>query len=64
MEQYNQIAKKYPNREAVLAMREHEKVMKIHSQYLPKSPVCGGPMQLHVPVSQAYRLPLKIIYSA
>lgn len=46
--------KVYPNREAVLAMREHEQGMKIPSQYLPKCPVCGGPMQLHVPVSRAF----------
>lgn len=44
----------YSNREAVLAMREHEQGMEIPSQYLPKCPVCGGPMQLHVPVSQAF----------
>ena len=44
----------YPNREAVLAMRKHEQGMIIPSQYLPKCPVCGGPMQLHVPVTQAF----------
>ena len=44
----------YPNREAVLSMREHEQGMEIPSQYLPKCPVCGGPMQLHVPVNQAF----------
>lgn len=46
--------KVYSNREAVLAMREHEQEMEIPSPYLPKCPVCGGPMQLHVPVNQAF----------
>ena len=44
----------YPNRETVLSMREHEQGMEIPSQYLPKCPVCGGPMQLHVPVNQTF----------
>ena len=42
------------NREAVHSMRDHEQGMEIPSQYLPKCPVCGGPMQLHVPVNQAF----------
>lgn len=46
--------KVYPNREAVLTMREHEQGMEIPTQYLPKCPVCGGPMQIHVPVNRAF----------
>lgn len=46
--------KVYSNREAVCAMQEHEQGMEIPTQYLPKCPVCGGPMQLHVPVNQAF----------
>ena len=46
--------KVYSNREAVFTMREHEQRMEIPSEYLPKCPVCGGPMQLHVPVNQAF----------
>lgn len=46
--------KVYSNREAVFTMREHEQGMEIPSEYLPKCPVCGGPMQLHVPVNQAF----------
>lgn len=46
--------KVYSNREAVFAMREHEQGMEIPSEYLPKCPVCGGAMQIHVPVNQAF----------
>lgn len=46
--------KVYSNREAVLAMHDHEQGMEIPTQYLPKCPVCGGPMQIHVPVSQSF----------
>lgn len=46
--------KVYSNRETVFTMREHEQGMEIPSEYLPKCPVCGGPMQLHVPVNQAF----------
>ena len=44
----------YSNREAVLTMMKHEKGMEIPSEYLPKCPVCGGAMQIHVPVNQAF----------
>lgn len=44
----------YSNQEAVLTMRKHEHGMEIPSEYLPKCPVCGGVMQLHVPVNQAF----------
>lgn len=44
----------YSNQEAVLTMREHEHGMEIPSEYLPKCPACGGIMQLHVPVNQAF----------
>lgn len=44
----------YSNRETVLSMRDHEQGLEIPSQYLPKCPVCGGSMQLHVPVNQAF----------
>ena len=48
---YKQI---YSNREAVLTMREYEHGMEIPSEYLPKCPVCGGTMQIHVPINQAF----------
>lgn len=44
----------YSNREAVFAMREHERGMEIPSEFLPKCPVCGGPMLIHVPVNRAF----------
>lgn len=44
----------YSNQEAVLTMRKHEHGMEIPSEYLLKCPVCGGMMQLHVPVNQAF----------
>lgn len=44
----------YSNREDVLSMREHEKGMEIPTQYLPKCPICGGSMQLHVPTNQTF----------
>ena len=44
----------YSNREAVLTMRKHEHRMEIPSEYLPKCPVCGGTMKIHVPVNQAF----------
>ena len=44
----------YFNREAVMLMREHEDGMEVPSQYLPKCPICGGAMQIHVPVNQAF----------
>lgn len=46
--------KVYSNREAVLTMMEHEQGMEIPSEYLPRCPVCGGAMQIHVPVNQAF----------
>lgn len=46
--------KVYSNREAVFTMVKHEQGMEIPTQYLPKCPVCGGPMQIHVPVNQAF----------
>lgn len=44
----------YPNREAILSMREHEQGITIPAQYLPKCPVCGGAMQLHIPMNQCF----------
>lgn len=46
--------KVYSNREAVFTMMEHEQGMEIPSEYLPRCPVCGGAMQIHVPVNQAF----------
>ena len=47
---YNQV---YSNREVVFTMREHEQGMEIPTEYLPKCPICGGTMQIHVSVNQA-----------
>ena len=44
----------YSNRETVLTMLEQEREMEVPTHYLPKCPVCGGPMQLHVPVNQNF----------
>lgn len=44
----------YDSRDAVLAMREHESGMEIPTPYLPKCPVCGGAMQLHIPMNRAF----------
>lgn len=44
----------YPNRDAVIAMYEHEQGMVIPERYLPKCPVCGGAMQLHIPMDQKF----------
>ena len=41
------------NREVVFTMREHEQGMEIPAEYLPRCPICGGTMQIHVPVNQA-----------
>lgn len=46
--------KVYSNRETVLTMRKQEQGMEIPSEYLPKCPICGGPMILHVPVNPAF----------
>ena len=42
------------NREVVFTMREHEQGMEIPAEYLPRCPICGGTMQIHVPVNQAF----------
>ncbi|WP_455501757.1 NAD-dependent protein deacetylase, SIR2 family [Gemmiger sp.] len=44
----------YDSRDAVLAMREHEQGMRIPDEYLPKCPVCGGAMQLHIPMNKKF----------
>lgn len=44
----------YSNRETVLTMLEQAQGMEVPTQYLPRCPVCGGPMQLHVPVNQNF----------
>ena len=44
----------YSNREVVFTMREHEQGMEIPAEYLPRCPICGGTMQIHVPVNQAF----------
>lgn len=46
--------KVYSNKEAVFAMLEHEKGMEIPDEYLPKCPVCGGAMCVHVPIDQNF----------
>lgn len=47
-------AQVYSNREVVFTMREHEQGMEIPAEYLPRCPICGGTMQIHVPVNQAF----------
>lgn len=44
----------YPNRDAVIAMHEHERGMVIPERYLPQCPVCGGAMQLHIPMNKKF----------
>ncbi len=44
----------HDSRDAVLAMREHEQGMRIPDEYLPKCPVCGGAMQLHIPMNKKF----------
>ena len=44
----------YPNKKYIFNMLEHEIEMEIPSQHLPKCPVCGGHMQMHIPINQFF----------
>ena len=44
----------YQNRELVVSMHEHECEMEIPTQYIPRCPICGETMQIHVPVNQFF----------
>ncbi len=44
----------YASRDAVAAMRKQEQGMMILDEYLPKCPICGGSMQLHIPMNRNF----------
>ncbi len=44
----------YSNKDLLVSMHEKESGMKIPTKLIPKCPICGGAMQIHVPINSFF----------